>query len=232
MFEKNPHQDHRQRMKKRVRENGLDSLAEHEVLEYLLFYAIPRRDTNPIAHALIQRFGGFCQVMEAPPEELMEVEGIGQSTAEFLQLFRDVERYYRRKKLGKRVVLKNAENCKEYALALPWSRRDEMCYVVLLNDRLNPVETVLAGQGTPNKVRPEYDKILRAAGKFSATNAVMVHNHPAGMAWPSNTDILATKHMSEMLRNVRVTLLDHVIVADDEACSLRELGRMPLPEER
>lgn len=232
MAKKNPHQEHRQRMKKRVRENGLDSLVEHEVLEYMLYYSIPRKDTNSLAHDLIQRFGGFCQVLEATPEELMEVDGIGQGTAEYLQVFLDVERYYRRQKLGKRITLKSAESCKEFAQSLPWSRRDEMCYVILMNDRLNPVETVLAGQGTPNKVKLEYDKVLRAVGRFSATNAVMVHNHPSGMAWPSNVDIVATKQLADMLHNVRVTLLDHLIVAGDEVCSLKELGRMPLSEGR
>lgn len=88
------HEEHRARMQERVARDGLTSLAAHEVLEYLLYFSIPRRDTNPLAHRLIQHFGGFCQVLDASEEELMQVQGIGPASARLLHSFRDVARFY------------------------------------------------------------------------------------------------------------------------------------------
>ena len=88
------HEEHRARMQERVARDGLTSLAAHEVLEYLLYFSIPRRDTNPLAHRLIQHFGGFCQVLDASEEEVMQVRGIGPASARLLHSFRDVARFY------------------------------------------------------------------------------------------------------------------------------------------
>ena len=102
-------------MQERVARDGLTSLAAHEVLEYLLYFSIPRRDTNPLAHRLIQHFGGFCQVLDASEEELMQVQGIGPASARLLHSFRDVARFYQIQKHKEHPVqLRNAEMCCEY----------------------------------------------------------------------------------------------------------------------
>ena len=129
------HEEHRARMQERVARDGLTSLAAHEVLEYLLYFSIPRRDTNPLAHRLIQHFGGFCQVLDASEEELMQVQGIGPASARLLHSFRDVARFYQIQKHKEHPVqLRNAEMCCEYIRPLFSEPKREEFYMIAMND--------------------------------------------------------------------------------------------------
>lgn len=224
---KNPHENHRARMKARVRRDGLDGLAEHEVLEYLLFFAIPRKDTNELAHRLIDHFGSFCKVLEAGEEELQKVEGIGPSSAELIHALLPLYRYYQRRSRGPVTSLREVEKAIEYALLLDWSLQDERVYLVLMNEKFYPLRTVLLGEGTPNQVQINRSKALREAARSNATCAMLVHNHPGGFARPSGADLQVTDNMKLVLANLDVELIDHIVVAGSEACSLRQMGRMP-----
>lgn len=224
---KNAHANHRARMKARVRRDGLDGLAEHEALEYLLFFAIPRKDTNELAHRLIDHFGSFCKVLEASEEELQKVEGIGPASAELIHAVLPFCRYYQRQSRGPVTSLRRVEKSIEYALLLDWSLQDERVYLILMNDTFFPLRTVLLGEGTPNQVQINRTKALREAARSSATCAILVHNHPGGFARPSGADLQATDNMKLVLANIGVELVDHIVVAGGEACSLRQMGRMP-----
>ncbi len=224
---KNAHENHRSRMKARVRRDGLDSLAEHEVLEYLLFFAIPRKDTNELAHHLIDHFGSFCKVLEASEEELQKVDGIGPASAELIHTLLPLHRYYQRKSRGPITSLKNVENAIEYATLLDWSMQDERVYLILMNEKFHPLRTVLLGEGTPNQVQINRTKALREAARSNASCAMLAHNHPGGFARPSGADLQVTDNMKLVLANIDVELVDHIVVAGSEACSLRRLGRMP-----
>ena len=161
------HENHRARMQERVAHNGMESLAEHEVLEYMLYLAIPRQDTNPLAHRLIDHFGSFCRVMEATPQELMQVKGVGPRSAQLISDIMEFGRYYAVKKRKKQATLDTTANAIEYI------------------------------------------------------------NHPTGPALPSATDQLTTLKIMQLLAPAGISILDHIIVAGENACSMADRGRLP-----
>ena len=127
------HDGHRQRLKERFRAEGLDHFEEHQVLELLLFYCIPRQDTNPIAHALLERFGSLSQVLEAPAEELEKVPGIGSNAATFLALTTAVGRYYLVNRSMQTVILSSIEQCGQYLVPFFYGRRNEAVDLLCLD---------------------------------------------------------------------------------------------------
>ena len=188
------HEEHRARMQERVARDGLTSLAAHEVLEYLLYFSIPRRDTNPLAHRLIQHFGGFCQVLDASEEELMQVQGIGPASARLLHSFRDVARFYQIQKHKEHPVqLRNAEMCCEYIRPLFSEPKREEFYMIAMNDDYVPLKEIYIASGIPNRVQFDTHKLLRDAVASQCTCVVLAHNHPSGLAAASNADLLATQ---------------------------------------
>ena len=140
MADENLHAKHRARMQERVERDGLDSLAEHEALEYLLFLSIPRADTNALAHRLIQHFGDFCKVLEAAPEELMQVEGVGPKSARLISTVMACSRYYELKKRKTRLSLNSAETAIAYVKPLFRGVQNEQLYLILLDDACRPVQ--------------------------------------------------------------------------------------------
>ena len=170
------HEEHRARMQERVARDGLTSLAAHEVLEYLLYFSIPRRDTNPLAHRLIQHFGGFCQVLDASEEELMQVQGIGPASARLLHSFRDVARFYQIQKHKEHPVqLRNAEMCCEYIRPLFSDPKREEFYMIAMNDDYVPLKEIYIASGIPNRVQFDTHKLLRDAVASQCTCVVLAH---------------------------------------------------------
>lgn len=152
MADENLHAKHRARMQERVERDGLDSLAEHEALEYLLFLSIPRADTNALAHRLIQHFGDFCKVLEAAPEELMQVEGVGPKSARLISTVMACSRYYELKKRKTRLSLNSAETAIAYVKPLFRGVQNEQLYLILLDDACRPVQDLRIAEGVPNRV--------------------------------------------------------------------------------
>lgn len=224
----NFHADHRARMQARVARDGLTSLAAHEVLEYLLFFAIPRKNTNPIAHRLIQHFGGFCEVLEASEEQLMEVEGIGPSSARLLHSFREVARFYQiQKQRENPVQLNSTENCFEYARPLFTDPRREEFYMIALNDNLMPLKDIKIADGVPNRVQFDFNKLIRDAILSGCSCVLLAHNHPSGVDNASPADIAATNAIVRTLGQVGIDVIDHVILTPQSGYSLAEHGRIP-----
>ena len=206
MAENKRHKGHRQRMRERVQSYGLDSLAEHEALEYVLYLTNAQKDTNGIAHDLIDRFGDFAAVLEASEEELCTVEGVGPSTARMLHLLPQISRYYGRSRTSTTRCIKTTEQMGSYLMAkFAWSDYERAMLVSL-----------------------DIKNVVAAAIKGGTDAVVLCHNHPNGVALPSLEDMDATGSIARALGLVNVHLLDHFILTDTEYFSMRDANRLPI----
>ena len=216
------HENHRIRVKNRFEVSGLDSFEEHQALELLLFYCIPRRDTNEIAHRLIKRFGTFAQVLDAPTKELENVEGVGHSVALYLKLLRDAFRYYQIHNERDEVILKDLNSCGEYMVKFFDGLKVEVVYMLGLDAKCKVLFCREIGRGSVNSTAISVRKIVDVALTENVTYVVLAHNHPSGLAIPSNEDILTTGNVAKALRSIDVILLDHIVVHGSDFVSMVE----------
>ena len=217
------HDNHRTRVKNRYEASGLNTFEDHQVLELLLFYCIPRRDTNEIAHRLIKRFGSFAHVMDAPVRELEKVEGVGHSAALFLNLLRDTFSYYQNSDMddkGKDVILRDLTACGNYLVKNFERSRVETVYMLGLDAKCKVLCCREIGKGSVNATEISVRKIVEAALTENVTSVVLAHNHPSGLAIPSPEDIRTTYHISKALQAIGVILLDHIIVCESDHVSM------------
>lgn len=228
MAENKRHKGHRQRMRERVQSYGLDSLAEHEALEYVLYLTNAQKDTNGIAHDLIDRFGDFAAVLEASEEELCTVEGVGPSTARMLHLLPQISRYYGRSRTRTTRCIKTTEQMGSYLMAkFAWSDY-ERAMLVSLDSRKRVRAAVWLREGTSDRVSLDIKNVVAAAIKGGTDAVVLCHNHPNGVALPSLEDMDATGSIARALGLVNVHLLDHFILTDTEYFSMRDANRLPI----
>ena len=220
------HDGHRQRLKNRFLNEGLDNFEEVQVLELLLFYCIPRQDTNPIAHALLDRFGSLSQVLDAQPEELKKIPGISDATATFLPLVTAAGRYYLVNRTASFSPLTSVEKCGEYLLPRFHGRRNETVFVLCLDAKCKVICCKEVGEGSVNSAAVPIRKIVEIALNSNATSVVIAHNHPSGLALPSPEDEHTTAKVAKALAAVDIELADHIIVADDDYVSLAQSGRI------
>lgn len=227
MAEQNPHKGHRERKKQQFREHGLDAFADHEVLELLLYYAIPRQDTNPIAHRLIEHFGSLDAVLSAPPEELAKVEGVGEHAATLLALLLPtIRRAYMTARKGG-VALGSTERLGQYFCELFFGARGEAFYEVCLDAKGKLLRCCKIADGSVDMVNVNVRCIVENALRCHASAVALSHNHPSGIALPSADDNATTLMVYDALRTVGIELVDHIIVADDDFVSLYENGLLP-----
>lgn len=228
MAENKRHKGHRQRMRERVQSYGLDSLAEHEALEYVLYLTNAQKDTNGIAHDLIDRFGDFAAVLEASEEELCTVEGVGPSTARMLHLLPQISRYYGRSRTSTTRCIKTTEQMGSYLMAkFAWSDY-ERAMLVSLDSRKRVRAAVWLREGTSDRVSLDIKNVVAAAIKGGTDAVVLCHNHPNGVALPSLEDMDATGSIARALGLVNVHLLDHFILTDTEYFSMRDANSLPI----
>jgi len=218
------HSGHRERLRERFLEEGLDHFSEVQVLELLLFYCIPRRDTNPLAHALLRHFGSLSQVLEAPVHELQKVSGISESTATFLSLMNQVGRYYLVNRSQQNTVLQTIDKCGEYLMPFFYGRRNETVFLLCLDAKCKVLCCKEIGEGSVNSAAVPIRRIVEIALGANATTVVLAHNHPSGLAFPSGEDVQATRRVAAALNAVEITLADHLIIADDDYVSLVQSG--------
>jgi DNA repair protein RadC len=215
------HDGHRQRLKKRFLEEGLENFNDHQVLELLLFYCIPRQDTNPIAHALLDHFGSLAQILEAPPEDLQKVPGVGESVAVFLSLLNAFYRYYRVKNEAAGRYLNSLEECGLYMQPFFQGRRNETVYLLCMDAKKKVLCCKEVGEGSVNSAAVPIRRIVEMALNANATTVILAHNHPSGYAVPSTEDILTTQKLAAALSAVDIVLTDHIVVADNDFISMR-----------
>ena len=218
------HNGPRDRIRRRFLEEGLDQFTDVQVLEFLLFYCIARQDTNPIAHRLLDSFGSLSQVLEAPVEELRKVEGIGENTAVFLRLVTQVGRYYLTDRASKAKVLPTLESCAQYLQTFFFGRNVETVYLLCLDAKCKMLCCKKISEGDVNSTSLSVRKVVETALNTNASSVVLAHNHPGGMAIPSNEDIQTTRRIAAALQAVDVHFIDHILVTDDDYVSLLQSG--------
>lgn len=218
------HTGHRQRLKERFLKEGLENFNEIQVLELMLFYCIPRQDTNPIAHALLERFGTLRQTLAAPVSELQKVPGMGEASALFLSLFTSVLRYYQKAEQDEIPILTSLKLCADYLLHCFDDLRNEVVYLLCLDAKCKVLSCRKVGEGSVNSASIPIRRIVEMALADNATSVVLAHNHPSGLAIPSPEDQLTTRRLALSLSLVDIELADHIVVADDDYVSLRESG--------
>jgi len=231
MSNNNLHIGHRERLRKRFLEEGLDTFEDHQILELLLFHVIPRGDTNPIAHRLIKRFGSLSAVLEADPKDVAAVEGIGNKAAAFLTMIPQVtRRYFHDRVLRDRPKLNTSDAVTEYLIPLMAGRSEEVFYVLCLDTQCRVVYPALVSEGTV-KEAPVYPRhVVEEAIRYRAASVILAHNHPAGTAKPSQQDHKLTRLLVQALGPLDIKVLDHIIVAGDQAFSFAREGVMPAYE--
>ena len=218
------HDGHRGRMKRRFLEHGLDSFDDHNVLELLLFYAVPRGDVNPLAHELVTKFGSLAAVFDAPPDELMKVPGIGESTALLIKLIPQMSRRYMISRTSSDNILNSTEKAGNYLSQFFYGEQDEVVYMACLDAKCKVINCKLIFRGSVNSANISVRKLVENALLYNATSVIIAHNHTSGIALPSREDLSTTRKVAEALRSVDINLHDHIIVADDDYVSLADNG--------
>ena len=218
------HKGHRERLKQRFLEEGLDNFTDIQVLELLLFYAIPRSDTNPIAHALLDRFGSLSQVLEADAEELKKVPGIKDHAATLLALVIDLCRYYQVNCAQQTEVLTTLDDCGKYLVPRFFGRTRETVFLLCLDAKCKVLCCKELGEGSVNSASISVRKVVETALSANATTVVLAHNHPSGIAVPSNEDIQTTQRIAAALQAVEIYLADHIVGAAEDYVSMDQSG--------
>lgn len=210
----NPHAGHRARMRAKALQHGLDTFDDHEILEMLLYHAIPRGDTNETAHRLIDQFGSFRGLLEASPEEMMGVPGVGDTTAALLKLVQEVSRRYHAARMTRRIRLTSTASIGGFILPLFIGKREENVYLLCLDSKKTPVYGRMLCTGGAAAATLDIRQVLSVVAAVQAKYVVLAHNHPSGCAIPSEADLQTTVQLRRALDQVGVVLLDHLIVSD------------------
>lgn len=218
------HDGHRKRMRQRFLAEGLDQFTDVQILEILLFYCIARQDTNPVAHELLNHFGSLSQVLEAPVEELCKVDGIGENTAVFLKLITQVGRCYLTDRASKSRILPTLDSCAKYLQTFFFGRNVETVYLLCLDAKCKMLCCKKISEGDVNSTTLSVRKIVETALSTNASSVVLAHNHPGGLAVPSNVDVQTTLRIADALQAVDVHFIDHILVTDDDYVSLAQSG--------
>jgi DNA repair protein RadC len=214
---------HRDRLRARFRDAGAEALPDYELLELVLFRAIPRRDVKPIAKALLARFGSFAEVLAAPPARLAEVDGIGESVALELKVVEAAATRLARSKLKDRQILSSWTAVLDYCrAAMAFAEREE--FRILFLDKRNGLiadERQQAGTVDHTPVYPR--EVVKRALELGATALVLVHNHPSGDTTPSSADIAMTKTIVDVAKPLGILVHDHIIVGRNGHASFKGL---------
>lgn len=214
------HAGHRERLRARFQREGLSGFAPHEVLELLLTFAIPRVDTNPIAHALIKRFGSLQGVLEASREELEQVAGVGPNASALIAMMVPVMRMYQKDRQRPRKKLNTYAHLAEYCRTLFLGVNCEQFYLLCFDAHLRLAATVRIASGTPTEVSANPRLIMQELMRHNAVSAALTHNHPSGSAAPSAEDLELTMELRRLMNGVGIRLIDHVIIAGQDEYSI------------
>lgn len=223
---KNPHQNHRARVRETFRKAGVDGMPDHNLLELLLFYSIPRKDTNEIAHRLIETYGSLNGVFNASYESLLSVEGMGESSALLISLVPGIcRRYIESMSDKKKISISDPESAKEYIVNKYYGCKTEIFYMLCLDALGNLINCCKLSEGSAGTVVVDKRIMLETALRNNADKVVFAHNHPNGVAVPSKNDLEMTYDFSNALSAVGIRLSDHFIVAENDALSLASIEK-------
>ena len=223
------HDGHRDRLKERYNEYGLDNFNDLNVLELLLFYAIPRRDTNALAHALLDHFGSLDAIFEASHRQLQEVTGIGSHAATLLTLVPEISKRCAVSRTRDITVFNNADAVGRYLIPRLGPEKAEKALMLNLNPQKQLISCMELGAGVVDNVNLNIRLIVETALKARASSVVLAHNHPSGNPAPSRDDELITRRVRDALQLVEITLDDHVIIAGQAWFSFADSGLLLYP---
>jgi DNA repair protein RadC len=215
------HEGHRLRLKQRFLKEGLDGFEEHNVVELLLFFGIPYKDTNETAHRLCERFGSLSQIIDAPFEELCQVQGVGENAATLIKMIAPLSRRYLEDKYSDGTTLDSVEKLGDYLLGKFRFHDNEFFAVLSLDAGLNVISFDVVNEGSINATEVSVRRAVEIALRSGAVNVAIAHNHPGGNALPSAQDIVTTGRLIESMRLIDVNTVDHIIIAGDDYVSLR-----------
>ncbi|MCD7844541.1 MAG: DNA repair protein RadC [Oscillospiraceae bacterium] len=209
-------------MRKRFMEHGLDNFDDHNVLEMLLFYALPRKDTNLLAHHLLDAFGALAGVFDASPEALMTVNGIGENAAILIHFVPEAARRYLISKAEPGKVLPDSAAAGRFLIPRFFNCKNETVYLVCLDAAMKLLDCRPLGQGTADTANVSIRQIVQIALSQNASAVILAHNHTNGIALPSQEDLASTLRIQEALAMVGVTLVDHLVVAGEDFVSMAD----------
>ena len=221
----NPHIGHREKLRNRfMQENGFESFEDHQILELLLFYANARSDTNPIAHALLDEFGSLKGVLEARPDMLARVHGVGERAATLISMVVPLTRVWNRCAMEVPDKISNSREAEKYCLSLLAGHRTEHFYVISLNAKCAVVGKRMISEGSLSEVSAYPRKVMETALNYNVHSVLFCHNHPGGTCAPSPEDIASTLQLQRLLNGVGILVLDHIIVANESTYSMIQHG--------
>ncbi len=215
---------HRERLRKRFREGGPDALPDYELLELVLFRAMPRRDTKPIAKAILARFGTFAEAMNAPEDLLLEVPGLGEAAVTEIKVVRAAALRLMRGEVFERPVLASWQQVLDYCRAAMGFKAKEQFRILFLDKRNQMIADEMQQEGTVDHTPVYVREVVKRALELSATAIVLVHNHPSGDPTPSRADVEMTKQIIAAAKPLGVVVHDHIIVGKQGHASFRGLG--------
>ena len=222
------HDGHRERLRARFAEHGLESFNELNALELLLCYAIPRRDTNELAHRLLDAFGSLSGVFQASMQELTSIPGIGENAATLILMVPQIVKKAHVSKAKETKIIRNSTDAGNYLLPYFLDEPDEIVMMLCLDNKRAVICCREMGRGVVNCVDANIRRMVETALKVKTTTVIVAHNHPNGVALPSREDDNFTRTLYRSLGLLGITLEDHIIVANDEFVSLADSGVMHL----
>lgn len=220
------HEGHRDRLRERFINDKFNNFADHEVLEMLLFYALPRRDTNGIAHNLLNHFGSLSGVLNAEPFELEEVDGIGKTASVFISMMPYLFEKYRVDANKEKLVLDSISKVNRYLQDRLAYLTEEEFHVLCLDSSLHLIKDVLISKGSVDKANVDLKIMNKYITRYKATGIVLAHNHPSGSVIPSYSDDVATKVIIHAFSIFDIRILDHIIVSKKDCFSYCKEGLM------
>lgn len=226
MTGQNIHTGHRKRVRERYLEEGLDSFSDHQVVELLLYYSIPQRDTNDLAHRMINEFGNLRDLLEAHPKDIQRRCNVNINTAILISLAAPLSRRYLKQKWEARPLINSSSKAGDYCVSLFAGRVYECFYVICLDSQNRVNHAALVHEGTINEA-PVYPRIIvETALRHKANSIILSHNHPGGSLKASNADIDVTKKICQAMKPISISVVDHIIVAGEMSLSFAEQGFM------
>lgn len=216
----NIHKGHRQKVKERYLEVGLDSMPDHNVLEMLLFFAIPFKDTNETAHLLMEKFGSFSGVLKASVADLKNVKGMTENAACLISMLLPIYKRYTDDLVLKKPQLITTQDIVDFIKPKFIDCSNERAYVLCFDNKHSLICARLLDEGDIASATLNMRSLAATVLETKAKSCVLVHNHPNAIALPSAEDIDATKTASDLLQKLKVRLEDHLIIAENQYCSM------------
>lgn len=213
---------HRERIKNKYGQNGFCGWQDYEVLELVLTFCIPRKDTKPIAKELVKRFKTFAGVLDASPQQLMDVNGIGKNAATFLKVLKDSSAHYLKAHAVSKDYISDPQVFTDYIRSFLKGQRNETVMAVFLDKQNAVLKTGVLQSGTVDKAVVFPRQVVEQALEHKAVNVILAHNHPAGACKPSQADLDVTDRIASALKTVEISLLDHIIISENAYFSFND----------